>query len=253
MPSTTLEDLSIKLDHILRIAEDLQHMSPVGASQITVTSLSDIHDALGLVRAGEFRSGTGNPGIDFTGVRIGAPGWIYGGTQYSIVGLNDETLEFGLCNTDGKIYAAGGDVTIDADGVSIFERTGTSGANWLRFQYDPVGGTNRNIGWIGGTGGDSPNWAGITIAARVNALSPWAGATAGIYAFNEVTTANNASVIVYTDHKVAITGDLHHGSGCKVGFYGKTPIDQAVLATGAGHTVDDVITALQNLGLVKQS
>ncbi len=39
----------------------------------------------------------------------------------------------------------------------------------------------------------------------------------------------------------------------KVGFYGVTPISRAVLATGAGHTVDDVITALQNLGLVKQS
>lgn len=37
------------------------------------------------------------------------------------------------------------------------------------------------------------------------------------------------------------------------GFYGKIPIAQAVLATGASHTVDDVITALQNLGLVKQS
>ncbi len=39
----------------------------------------------------------------------------------------------------------------------------------------------------------------------------------------------------------------------KVGFYGVTPITRAVLATGAGRTVDDVITALQNLGLVKQS
>jgi hypothetical protein len=38
-----------------------------------------------------------------------------------------------------------------------------------------------------------------------------------------------------------------------VGFYGVTAIARAVLATGAGHTVDDVITALQNLGLVKQS
>jgi len=38
-----------------------------------------------------------------------------------------------------------------------------------------------------------------------------------------------------------------------LGFYGVTPIARAVLATGAGHTVDDVITALQNLGLVKQS
>jgi hypothetical protein len=39
----------------------------------------------------------------------------------------------------------------------------------------------------------------------------------------------------------------------KLSFYGATPIVCAVLATGAAHTVDDVIGALQNLGLVKQS
>jgi hypothetical protein len=43
------------------------------------------------------------------------------------------------------------------------------------------------------------------------------------------------------------------GSQALLGFYGVTAIARAVLATGAGHTVDDVITALQNLGLVKQS
>lgn len=42
-------------------------------------------------------------------------------------------------------------------------------------------------------------------------------------------------------------------SAGKLGFYGMTAIAQAVLATGAAHTVDDVITAMQNLGLVKQS
>ncbi len=42
-------------------------------------------------------------------------------------------------------------------------------------------------------------------------------------------------------------------SGAKVGFYGVAPIARATLATGGGATVDNVITALQNLGLVKQS
>lgn len=41
--------------------------------------------------------------------------------------------------------------------------------------------------------------------------------------------------------------------GNKLGFYGVAPIARAILATGAGHTVDDIIIALQNLGLVKQS
>lgn len=43
------------------------------------------------------------------------------------------------------------------------------------------------------------------------------------------------------------------GSGKNLGFYGVSAVARQTLATGASHTVDDVITALQNLGLVKQS
>ena len=39
----------------------------------------------------------------------------------------------------------------------------------------------------------------------------------------------------------------------KSGFGGVAPIAPPVLATGAGHTTDDVITALQSYGLVRQS
>lgn len=45
---------------------------------------------------------------------------------------------------------------------------------------------------------------------------------------------------------------MNNASGL-LGFYAHAPIAQAVLATGAGATVDNVITALQNLGLVKQA
>lgn len=44
-----------------------------------------------------------------------------------------------------------------------------------------------------------------------------------------------------------------NGSAGLLGFYGVTPVARQTLATGAGASVDDVITALQNLGLVKQS
>lgn len=40
-------------------------------------------------------------------------------------------------------------------------------------------------------------------------------------------------------------------TGQKLGFYGKAPIVQQVLDTGVGHTVDDVISFLQLIGLVK--
>jgi hypothetical protein len=48
-------------------------------------------------------------------------------------------------------------------------------------------------------------------------------------------------------------GTLGGASGQKLGFFAQTPIVQPVLATGSGATVDNVITVLQNLGLVRQS
>lgn len=39
----------------------------------------------------------------------------------------------------------------------------------------------------------------------------------------------------------------------QIGFNGVTPVGRQVLATGASHSVDDVIVALQKLGLVRQS
>lgn len=53
-----------------------------------------------------------------------------------------------------------------------------------------------------------------------------------------------------TGTKIGVTGG---SSGEKWAFFGATPIVQPLLATGGGATVDNVITALQNLGLVRQS
>lgn len=55
-----------------------------------------------------------------------------------------------------------------------------------------------------------------------------------------------------TTEQAAMTWDGDTG-GLRLGFYDVTPVARQVLATGAGATVDNVITALQNLGLVKQS
>ena len=41
-------------------------------------------------------------------------------------------------------------------------------------------------------------------------------------------------------------------TGQKLGFWGATPVAQQVFATGASHTVDELITVLQTLGLLKQ-
>ncbi len=57
---------------------------------------------------------------------------------------------------------------------------------------------------------------------------------------------------ISTSGEMEINGDLNH-DGTNVGFYGVAPTARQLLATGAGATVDQVITALQTLGLLRQS
>lgn len=77
--------------------------------------------------------------------------------------------------------------------------------------------------------------------------------------FTTTTHASRASRAVLSGYDSTGERDVigwgANGSASILGFHDKAaaPIAQAVLATGAGRTVDDVITALQNLGLVKQS
>lgn len=77
------------------------------------------------------------------------------------------------------------------------------------------------------------------------------------FATGDSTTLTKALHITSTGKVVAasevnVIGDLNH-DGTNVGFYGATPVARQLLATGAGATVDQVITALQALGLLRQS
>lgn len=85
------------------------------------------------------------------------------------------------------------------------------------------------------------------------------------------TAANNTTVTGTPRVTIDSSGDITLGDGTdfilnattgtrigttttgKLGFFGQTAIVRPVLATGAGRTVDDVITVLQNLGLVGQT
>jgi hypothetical protein len=64
---------------------------------------------------------------------------------------------------------------------------------------------------------------------------------------------NSGGFLSLTD-SLSVEGDVSLGiSSTKIGFYGATTQNQQVLATGAGKTVDNVITFLQLIGLCKQS
>lgn len=71
----------------------------------------------------------------------------------------------------------------------------------------------------------------------------------GLYIANQ-SAGSSVNYAIYTN-----AGDIRlmASNSDKIGFHGVTPVARQTLATGAGATVDAVITFLQNLGLAKQS
>jgi len=77
-------------------------------------------ERLGLVQAGEFRSGNGHePGFGFSGVRLGYPAFAYAGDTWNFVGVNTDVLQVGIKASDGKLYAGGGTVVVGSAGIDI--------------------------------------------------------------------------------------------------------------------------------------
>jgi hypothetical protein len=66
------------------------------------------------------------------------------------------------------------------------------------------------------------------------------------------TIADATNVVLGTTTGTQL-GTVGGASGQKLGFWAATPVVQPLLATGASHTVDQVITVLQTLGLVRQT
>ena len=73
----------------------------------------------------------------------------------------------------------------------------------------------------------------------------------GLQSFNASANFRNGNVQFYNGFsQFTMRLDLDNQ---RLGFYDTAPVSRPVLATGAGATVDDVITALQTLGLVSQT
>ncbi len=115
-----LEDILNALEVLTREVEALPTKLLIKAGQIVVWGgLSDISEQLGLIRAGEFRAGNQNDiGRGFSGMRISYPPMTYNGENWNLVGVENDTLQFGVRAQDGKLFAGGGSVVLDIDGIT---------------------------------------------------------------------------------------------------------------------------------------
>lgn len=168
--------------------------------------------------------------------------------------LGSATGEFIWYDSSGgagiRIQSTGDIYLRPYDGAAVFQfSSGELNIN------NPSGSAQVNVKATGGVdnyaavrGHNANTASGYTQYCLYALVDPIGGASniAGYFkAINS--TANYA---IYTDG-----GDCRLGASNsdKIGFHGATPVARQLLATGAGATVDDVITALQNLGLLRQS
>jgi hypothetical protein len=114
-----LDEIKSMIEALRRDMEDMMNRRVLTAKQVRVQNgLSDISERLGLITAGEFRTGNSkNPGSGFSGVRIAYPAMNYLGRLWNIAGLNEDKLQFGLSSDDGTALAGGGYVVLDSNGL----------------------------------------------------------------------------------------------------------------------------------------
>jgi hypothetical protein len=139
-----IEDLLIGIRD--RVDDTIANLK-VTPNQITITALSELSRYLGLIEAGEFRSGNGiPPGSGFTGMRIAYPPMEYNDELWNLVGVEEDIMQVGINATTGKLTAGEGKVIIDENGLSIIQGTASGRIG----QYAPNG-----ITFLDATGGSS--------------------------------------------------------------------------------------------------
>ena len=135
--------------------------------------------------------------------------------------------------------ATAGNVTV-TNGYSIYVNAGD-----VRFSANAIVGTRLTVG----STSVSANATLVVIGNGEYTTGLGVGAAPSASAL-VMADGFNVSIGTTTGTMFATSGGA---SGPKMGWWGSTPAVQPLFATGAGHTVDQLITQLQNMGLMRQS
>ena len=105
----TLDEVMIIMKKVLAEIAYLPERIRIASNQIVVTSLSEISETLGLVKAGEFRSGNNKePGTGFSGLRIMYPPFRHEDKEWNLAGFENDVLKVGVSASDGSLYGIEG-------------------------------------------------------------------------------------------------------------------------------------------------
>lgn len=201
-------------------------------------------------------SNAGASAIGWTkAIQIGGfgSGWKESGSSYIGTGIDmRDHATFGIHIHDRHASGTGPAIAIAANGGHVL--IGLTAQIDSNTKLEIISAANvANVMIVGSTSGTLNqsnlfrNGQGQMQMFNVGTAGTYLTASAAGDAGIRMTTSGKAFHLGGTTKIVTVTQDN------KLGFFAATPIVQAVLATGAGATVDNVITALQNLGLVRQS
>lgn len=210
------------------IANLRRRIQALEAGTVNVTALSDLSGDLGIVTAGEFRSPADpanplEPGEGFFGVRVCGEGMDYGGTAYTVVGVANDVLQFGLSIADGKAYAGAGAVMLDGDGVTILQ--GGFDINAVKWS-DGIDNSFKISTHIGATGSD--------IVAQLDARDTTANpGTSTLQLSAAATGGGTTPTISLTDYNVGISTIII--SADEVNLGGAVTVNGSPLGGGVGY------------------
>lgn len=193
------------------------------------------------------------------GATTDAEGWIWDSGHLDIRGSVSITggLVTGsltISDTGALIWNNG---RADASGISVeaYDLNNTTGSTRNRMRMTTP--ANEELSWIGGYYTTTAN----SLIIRADSTTSTRNATAAIQAASTTGKTSEAAVSALQGETLAYIGAYVSAAGqseirsnsAAMGFHGVTPVARQLLATGTGKTVDNVISALQALGLVRQS
>lgn len=180
----------------------------------------------------------------------GAPCW-----EWAMNGDTNNALNSGFGNADLGLY----DYSAGGFALRVSPEEAASSGTGTKFLFGRNGATPRaETGYVTM---QSPANGLRTLVVRqkssqTGALTEWQDSSnnplLSVAAAGHLTFAEAINIVFGTTTGSQL-GTVGGASGQKIGAFGAAPIVQPLLATGAGATVDQVITVLQNLGWCRQT
>ena len=219
----TIENIFDEVVNLNAKLDALPGLIEIHGNQVKVITLDELSESLGLIKAGEFRVGNGLvPGDSFSGMRMGYPPMYYpvsataDSDRYNLVGVDADTLQFGIRASDGAAVAGAGAVEINAYGIQFTQgQASVNSLLWLDTDiadWTPDSGPPQALvaeifayDALSGTSTDSV-WGNVSVYAHAYVDSDLTQPTSSNYGMSQILISADANNL---DHNISHSASLY--------------------------------------------